>query len=175
VDEALAAAQELVVPGFGRILMAIGLDKAFNALLETERNYIVDVVLALVARGAVAPNELRSAVEECTAELEDLALDVPAAPRVLGKVMGLAAVHGLLGLDVVAGHAGAVESAEPRRAYVAEALQTVKAVKGEDGLVEAVKSSGINVEKLLESDPEFEAHLPAADAYAAEMGLSSVM
>lgn len=53
-------------------------------------------------------------------------LDTPSAPRLLGRLLGSAAAGGLLGLDVVVKAAQPVESAEPRRNFVAAALLAVQ-------------------------------------------------
>ena len=53
-------------------------------------------------------------------------LDAPSAPRLLGRLLGSAAASGMLGLDFVAKAGQSVESAEPRRNFVAAALLAVK-------------------------------------------------
>ena len=59
-------------------------------------------------------------------ELEDLALDVPSAPALLGRLVGSSAASGLVSLDYLTDAAGACESAAPRRGFVAAALKAVQ-------------------------------------------------
>ena len=108
-------------------------------------------------------------------DLEDISLDVPAAPRVLGRVVGLGAGQGLFELSEAGNQAKEVEGAEPRRNFVAAALLGYKEVKGEEDMVGAVKKSGVDVAALLAKDDEFESHLPSVAEFAKESGLGSVV
>lgn len=176
VAEAVAAAQELVVPGFGRSLVRIGIEKAFDALNEIEQSAIVGLIITLAAaESAVTPADVRAAVEEFCGPLEDISLDIPSAPRVLGRILGLMASRDLMGLDVVAAQAGNIEGAEPRRGFVAAALLAVKGAAGEPRMLELVKDGQVDVPKLFEHDAEFEGHLSGAQEFAKEQGLSAVM
>jgi len=176
VAEAVAAAQELVVPGFGRSLVRIGIEKAFDALNEIEQSAIVGLIITLAAaESAVTPADVRAAVEEFCGPLEDISLDIPSAPRVLGRILGLMASRDLMGLDVVAAQAGNIEGAEPRRGFVAAALLAVKGAAGEPRMLELVKDGQVDVPKLFEHDAKFEGHLSGAQEFAKEQGLSAVM
>jgi hypothetical protein len=173
--EAVGTAQELAAPGFGRVLVRLGVEKAFDSLDEAEQTALADLVVELAAAQALADKDVRDAVGAFVAELGDIALDVPAAPRVLGRVLGCAAAAGLLGLDVLAAQAGCVEDAEPRRALVAAALHAARDAGGEDKLAELARAAELDLTKLLTHDPEFEAHLPSAAAFAEAQGLSALL
>jgi translation initiation factor 4G len=175
VNEAIAAAQELLVPGYGRILVTIGIEKAFDALNAEEQNAITRLIIDLAAGGTLAAGDVRSAIDDMVPELEDLALDVPTAPRVLGLVLGGCAEKGVFGLDVMAAQVGTVEGAEPRRALVAAALLAIKESAGAERMAELVKAGEVDVQKLLQHDAGFEGHLPDASEFAKEQGIAEVM
>lgn len=175
VDEAVAAAQELLVPGFGPVLVQLGVEKAFDALDKAEQSAIVGLIVELAARGTLPSDDVGKGVQMFTLELGDIAMDVPAAPRILGGILGSMAGKDLLGLDVLAAQAAPIEDTEPRRALVAAALLAVKDVAGEDGMTAKVKEAGVDVAKLFEADEEYESHLPSGKAFAAEQGLSGVL
>ncbi len=174
LDEAVAAAQELLVPGFGPALARTGLERAFAALDDAERGALVEVLVALAVRGALQADDLAAGAAELATELDDLALDVPSAPAVLGRALGGAAAAGLLSLAPVAEQAAGVESAEPRRAFVAAALRAVQAAGGDEAMLEAVAEGGVDVGKLFAHEEEFEGHLPPAAAFAEAEGLGAL-
>jgi translation initiation factor 4G len=171
----LASAQELVVPGFGCVLVRVGVEKAFDSMVEAEQNAIADVVVELAVRDAIVGKDIRDAVGDFTSELEDISLDIPAAPKVLGRVMGCAAARGLLGLDIAAAQAGTVESAEPRRAFIASILHAFKELNGEEKLISAIKEHDVDVAQLLEHDTEFEGHLENARKFAEDNELAGYL
>lgn len=171
IEEAVASAQELAIPEFKPTLIRLGLEKAFDALETGDRDAIMGLIVSLCKKEVYSGKDIREAVDGYAAQLEDLALDVPAAPRVLGGVLGMSVAAGLMDLNGVKEPVEGVESAEPRRAFVASALHAVKEAQGVDGLKAAVKASGINVLLLFENDPEFEDHLPSARKFAEEEGL----
>lgn len=172
INEALAAAQELLVPDFAKTLVIIGCEKAFDCLEEKEQNAIVEVMVELTKRGAIPKDALIDGIGEMTSMLEDLALDFPSATRILGRTLGLAAADGLVGLDVVVGQAEGTESAEPRRAFIAAALRAAKEKNGADGLTKLC--TGLKFGAALEHDPEFDGELPSAAEFLDSQGLQGV-
>lgn len=174
--EAVASAQELVVPGFGPVLARVGLQKAFDSLNEGEQTAIAGLIVDLAAAGAVAPADVAAAVDKFVVELEDLYLDMPTAPKVMGGVMGAAGARGLLGLDAVATQAEmAAEATEPRRVFLAAALLAFQEAQGVDKTAAAIKAAGMDLAALLERDAEFEGHLPAGAVFAKEAGLEALL
>ena len=172
LDEALGTAQELVIPGFGRTLVRIGLEKAFDSLVDAEQVAIGSLIVDLAVRKAISGKDIRFAVDEFTCVLADLSLDVPAAPKILGRVMGLSAAEGLLPLDVTSAMLGVVEDTEPRRAFIVATLLAFQESKGDDAVIAALQAVEMNVLDILEHDTEFEAHLQPAKTFAEEQGIS---
>lgn len=134
----------------------------------------MDLIAALAQRGVISADDLKDGVSALTEQLEDVALDIPAAPRLLGRLLGSAAAAGLLGLDVVAQQAGVVESAEPRRNFVAAALQAVQQGGGNEQLRALVAEGGLSLHDLLASDPSFDGDLPPPAAFLKSVGLGSL-
>lgn len=150
----------------------IGLEKAFDALNERDQLALVDLLSSLAARGVLGGDDLKEGTAALLEGLEDIALDIPSAPRLLGRLLGAAAAGGLLGLDWPAARGGAVESAEPRRAFLAAALRAVQEAGGDDRLQQLVAEAKLDLQQLLASDPEFDpADLPPPAEFLRQQGL----
>lgn len=154
--------------------LQIGLEKAFDAMTEKEQLSLVDLLAALAARGVLAADDLKQGTAALLEQLEDLALDIPSAPRLLGRLLGAAAAGGLLGLDWVAGAASGCESAEPRRAYVAAVLKAVAEAGGEEQLVAACGEAKLDLASLLAFDAEFDGDLEAPADFLRAQGLPAI-
>ncbi|KAL4442134.1 hypothetical protein ABPG77_011395, partial [Micractinium sp. CCAP 211/92] len=126
----------------------IGLEKAFDALNERDQLALVDLLSSLAARGVLGGDDLKEGTAALLEGLEDIALDIPSAPRLLGRLLGAAAAGGLLGLD-----------------WPAEA-------GGDDRLQQLVAESKLDLQQLLASDPEFDpADLPPPAEFLRQQGL----
>ncbi|KFM25979.1 Eukaryotic translation initiation factor isoform 4G-1 [Auxenochlorella protothecoides] len=173
--EALAAAQDLAVPGFMRRLAEIGLARAYDARTEEEWRAVVDLMVRLGAAGQVPGADLGAAVAGLAPRLEDDAMDFRFAPAVLGTLLGRAAAGKQLGLDALDAAAGAVESAAPRRGLVAATLCALRDEAGAERLVPAVAEAGLDLAALLASDPEFDGELLEPAAFLAAQGLDGLL
>ena len=56
-------------------------------------------------------------------------LDIPKAPKLLGSLVGQAAVESVLGIDALPDLSLKCEAAEPRRAFAAAALSHIKVLQ----------------------------------------------
>jgi translation initiation factor 4G len=153
------------------VWLQIGLEKAFDAVSEKDSLALVDLLSALAARGVLSGSDLKEGTAALLEALEDFALDIPAAPRLLGRLLGAAAAGGLLDLAWVAGAVAACESAEPRRGFLAAALKAAAEAAGDERLVALVKGAGLDLPKLLASEDEFDGPLPAPADFLREQGL----
>ena len=153
------------------LLLQIGLEKAFDAMTEKEQLALVDLLAALAARGVLGADDLKDGTAALVGGLEDLALDIPAAPRLLGRLLGAAAAGGLLGLDWAAKAVGEVESAEPRRGFAAAMLRAVQEAGGDERLQQLVAEAKLDLPKLLVSDPEFDGEMPSPAEFLQQQGL----
>lgn len=175
LNEAIAAAQELAIPGFGKVLVDLGINRAYDSLNSVEQDHICDLVVELIAKGVFSADDLMAAVGEHAAILEDLMLDIPAAPKVLGRMMGLAISKHLCNVADVDKQASSIEAAEPRRGLIAAALVTIKDAMGENEMVDMVKKSGMDVQKQFERDEEIESYLPTLKEFAKDQGLEALL
>ncbi|GAB4821712.1 hypothetical protein N2152v2_008758 [Parachlorella kessleri] len=173
VDEAVATAQELDVGGFMPKLVQIGLEKAFDTPDTKQQLAVADLLAALAARGVLSADDLREGCGPLLEALEDISLDTPSAPRLLGRLLGSAAASGMLGLDFVVKTAQGVESAEPRRNFVAAALLAVKESGGEEKLVSLAKEGGFSAD-LLKHEAEFDGEMPEPAEFLKDQGLEAV-
>jgi len=144
-------------------------------MVEAEQIAIADVIVELGVREAIVGEDIRVAVGDFMSVLEDISLDIPAAPKVLGRVIGCAAARGLLGLDIAAAQAATVEAAEPRRAFIASTLNAFKELSGEEKLISAIKEHNVDVAQLLEHDAEYEGHLDNARKFAEDNQLAGYL
>lgn len=149
----------------------IGLEKAFDALTERDQLALVDLLSALAARGVLGGDDLKEGTSALLEGLEDIALDIPAAPRLLGRLLGAAAAGGLLGLDWAAKAVSNVESAEPRRGYVAAALKAVQEAGGDERLQQEVADAKLDLPALLAHDDEFDGPMPTPAEFLQQQGL----
>lgn len=152
----------------------IGLEKAFDALTERDQSALVGLLVSLSQRGVLGGDDLKEGTAALLEGLEDIALDIPAAPRLLGRLLGSAAAGGLLGLDWAAKAVGGVESAEPRRGFVAAALTAVQEVGGEAKLAELAAEAKLDLPALLASDPEFDGPMPSPAEFLQQQGLGAL-
>lgn len=144
-------------------------------MTERDQNAVVELLCALASRGVLGADDLKEGTLALVEGLEDWALDVPAAPRLLGRLLGSAAAGGLLGLDWVTKAVDNVESAEPRRAYVAAALRTVQEAGGDDALRAAVADARLDLPALLYVDEELDGpDMPSAADFLQQQGLGAV-
>ena len=97
---------------------------------------------------------------------------IPAAPKILGDILGAALAKDMLQAAVLGALAApeAIEGAEARRGLLAAALQQVKAARGEQEMKDAV--AGLDIVGLMAKDDEIEGYLPSTADFLAEQGLS---
>lgn len=152
----------------------IGLEKAFDAMTEREQTSLVDLLATLAARGVLGADDLKEGTAGLMEGLEDFALDIPAAPRLLGRLLGAAAAGGLLGLDWVAGAVAPCESAEPRRAFLAAALKAAQEAGGDERVAALCQEGKLDLQQLLAFDPEFDGDMPPAADFLQQQGLGAL-
>lgn len=174
VKDAVAAAQELVIPGFGPTLVRIGINRAYDTPHAAEQAKICSLITELVAHKVIAINEVLSTVETQTQSLDDTMLDVPAAPKILGDILGAALAKDMMQGAVLGALASpeAIEGAEARRGLLAAALLQVKAARGEQEMKNAV--AGLDILALMAKDDEIEGYLPDTATFLAEQGLDGL-
>jgi len=91
--------------------------------------------------------------------LDDLAIDTPMAPKLLGVMTAQLIIEGTLEMAFFVKSASSVEDMMCRRDFAAAVLKEMKA-KGKTTVAAAVKAGGVDLPALLTGDPEFDSALP---------------
>ena len=172
ISDAVAAASELVIPGFGPTLVSIGINRAYDTPHAAEQAKICGLIVELVANKVVTMDDVRSTIEAQTKCLDDTMLDVPAAPKILGDVLGGVIAKGLLEGAVLGELVSleVMEGAEARRGLLAAALLQINAAHGQQAMIDAV--AGLEIAALMAKDDEFEAHLESTEEFLTAAGLA---
>ena len=138
---------------------------------------LVSTVEAFVEFRAAQLSSLTSSRETIRAHtgggmLEDVAIDVPMAPKLLGYVCASLVVEGVAEASHVAASAEKIDEGgmPTRREYVAAVLKELKA-RGKKSVGEYVKEGGIDLAKLLTGDEKFDGPL---DAFLEKNGLKEI-
>lgn len=175
VEEAVSAAQELVIPGFGPTLVNLGIHRAYDLPSMSEQSKTASLVIELVSHNVISFDDVLGAVTKQTEILDDTMLDIPSAPKVLGEIMGTSVAKNLVSLPALISLAQGIEGAEARRGLVASALVKIKEISGQEEMTSMVHRDNIDVAGLFEKDPEIEAYLPDTNDFLKEQGLESLI
>ena len=109
-------------------------------------NHQVNERLNVCARGMQAHTE----------GLEDLSMDVPMSPQILGRALAALLIGGAVQFACLEGLLDKVESCEPKRRLVAKLMPPLEEGLGREGAVAMVKESGVPMGVLLDADAAFE-------------------
>ena len=156
-------------------VVEIGLSEVFNTLKDTDQEHLIELLLSLHEAGAINGENVLGAVATYTTTLEDLAMDVPKAPQLLGRFFGLCIARDILGLDLLPQLMEGEGAVEPKRRFSAAAFKVVKAAKGDAGLTQACTDASITVAAFLTGDPEFDAEEPPLDKWLESEGLAGLI
>lgn len=175
--EAVTCLQEIEDPAFMHKVVEAALNKVLASVSSREQDALCDLLVHLNQQGGLISSEhIVTGLATFTSQLEDLSLDVPAAPQLLGGFFGKAVSGGAAVLDVLPDMLEGDYGAGPKRAFTAAALKTLQAKLGDAGLAQLCHTSGIKAGDFLQPHPEFDEgeDLPAVDAWLASQGLSVV-
>lgn len=146
-----------------------------NSLKDKEQDALCELLLATHASGLVSSQDFMDAVATFTVQLEDLAMDVPKAPQLLGQVYGAAVAQAILGIDLLPQLLEGEMSAEPKRRFAATALNLAKSKKGEQWVKDQVSTHGVKASTFLAADPEFDADAEPLEVFLASEGLTGLL
>ena len=131
--------------------------------LERDAKMLNKLITGLGVKGGLTKDQIVSAIHQQTSQLDDLAIDVPLAPKNIGDLLAACALstvdnNGGFGfsLNELTGLLSSVEDARHKRACFACICKAIKDAKSEADMVKLVKDSGLNVEVLLQGDPQFD-------------------
>lgn len=149
-----------------------GIEEVFDALRDKDEAALLQLLVNLVKQQAVQVAEFTAGLKNFTATLEDFTMDIPKAPGVLGRAVGMAAAEGLVPLTVLSELLEGTEGAEGKRKLAAAAFKAVSAAGGEGKLKEL--AAGVPVADLLKAD-EFDGDLPSVADWAKKEGLAGAL
>ena len=178
LTDAEATAKELVEgapSSFPADLVATGIDRAFDEPKPEDAASVASLVGALVAGGAVPAGAFVEGIRRYTETIDDLALDVPKAPALLGAAIGAALAGGAIDGSALASLLEGVESVDAKRDVVASALAAVAKSDGGDAAV-AAAASAADLPALLQADPEFDPpDTPSVESFLKGKGLAAAI
>ncbi|KXZ53095.1 hypothetical protein GPECTOR_8g86 [Gonium pectorale] len=156
-------------------VVEIGLDQIFNSLKEKEQDALLDLLLHLHEAGAFSSENVVDALTTFTTQLEDLSMDVPKAPQLLGRFYGSCVSRNIASLDLLPQLMEGDASVEPKRRFSAAAFKVLRTAKGDQGLADLCKEVGLAAGTFLSADPEFDKDEPALDAWLKTEGLAGIV
>ncbi len=148
----------------------------FNALKDKEQDVLLDLLLHLHEAGAINSAHVVDAVASFTTQLEDLAMDVPKAPALLGRFFGSCVSRSIASLELLPQLMEGDASVGPKRTFSAAAFKAIRGAKGGD---EALKKMCADVSlaagSFLAADPEFDRDEPALEEWLNSEGLTGIV
>ncbi|KAK9820254.1 hypothetical protein WJX72_008106 [[Myrmecia] bisecta] len=173
--EALNCVRDLSIPGFMPKIVEVGINKMYDSMRDKEHDMLAGLLVALAKKGAYSAEDFLTGLHTKTDMMEDLSLDIPKAPSLTAKLTARAIIDGVIGLDKLADLSEKIESAEPRRTFVALTLRAIKMGAGEERFQKLLTDSGFKAGELLKADPEFDpADLPDVASFLKQEGLAAV-
>ena len=129
---------------------------------EKARDLVAKLLAACVKQCGVDASVVKADMEAQIEQLEDIAIDVPMAPKLLGVMLARLIIEGALEAGTLnAATLKIDEGAVPtRRDFAAAALKELKK-NGKVGLAEYVTKSGLDVKAALTGDEKFDGPLNA--------------
>ncbi|EFJ50942.1 eukaryotic translation initiation factor 4 [Volvox carteri f. nagariensis] len=142
-------------------VVEIGLDQMFNSLKEKEQDALLDLILHFHDAGAITSANAVDALTTYTTQLEDLSMDVPKAPQLLGRFYGSCVSRNIASLDLLPQLMEGDASVEPKRRFSGAAFKVLRSAKGDQGLAKMCGDVGLAAGTFLEADPEFDRDEPS--------------
>ncbi|GIL98523.1 hypothetical protein Vretimale_3893, partial [Volvox reticuliferus] len=156
-------------------VVEIGLDQIFNSLKEKEQDALLDLILHLHEAGAITSANVVDALVTFTTQLEDLSMDVPKAPLLLGRFYGSCVSRNIASLDLLPQLMEGDASVGPKRRFSSAAFKVLRSVKGDQGLAKLCNEVGLAAGAFLAEDPEFDQDEPALAAWLKAEGLAGIV
>ncbi|MCO5602364.1 hypothetical protein L7F22_056495 [Adiantum nelumboides] len=125
LDEALLCVQDLKSPECSPQLVQIGVTMAMEST-ERGRELISKLLEFLCSKRVVLQSDVRAGILMVAEQLEDLALDIPMAPKYIGDLVGKASLAGIAELGVLVDIIQRIEDPLLKRPLYEAALNTIK-------------------------------------------------
>mmetsp|Transcript_38895 Transcript_38895/g.86508 ORF Transcript_38895/g.86508 Transcript_38895/m.86508 type:complete len:781 (+) Transcript_38895:79-2421(+) len=174
-SEAETCVRELESPAFMPKVVETCLEAMMNSMKDKDTDALEDLLIHLLSKGLISTEDLITGLATYTVQLEDLSLDVPKAPALLGHAVGSAVAAGILTIDALPQLLEGDYGAEPKRNLAAAAFKQVKAKLGEGKLKELCTAGGVKAGSFLEADPQLDGDLPSTEDFLKAEGLAGAV
>ncbi|KAG2453432.1 hypothetical protein HYH02_001655 [Chlamydomonas schloesseri] len=172
--EATTCVRELGSSHLAKVV-EIGLEQIFNSLKDKEQDALLDLLLHLHEAGAITSENVVDALTTFTTQLEDLSMDVPKAPQLLGRFYGSCVSRNIASLDLLPQLMEGDASVEPKRRFSGAAFKVLRGAKGDAGLAKLCSEVSLTASTFLNADPEFDKDEPALEAWLKSEGLAGLV
>jgi len=175
IGEALLCLKELNAPEFMPRAVEMMFTLMFDCTKDKEHMALIDLLVQLCKRNGCTKEDLVAGMKTQTDCIEDLRLDIPLAPKLIGMFLSSAMVEGVLGMDTLRDACNGNEdtSGETKRALSLEVFSDLK-TKGAD-LAKLAADAGVKGSEFLAADPELDPpDLPSVEDWLSANGCSSV-
>lgn len=124
--------------------------------MERDAKALSKLVAGLGSKGGLTKDQVVGAIMEQTSQLDDLAIDVPLAPKYIGELIAACVVEGFGGFGIaeVPTLLMPVEDAVQRRKCFTFVCEAITSAQTEEAMVAMVRT--VDLEELLRGDPEFD-------------------
>lgn len=173
--EALTCVREINSPNFMGKLVEIGLTTMMNSVKDKEVTALEELLLHMHAQGLISTEDIISGLATFTIQLEDISLDVPKAPSILGHMVGSALLQGILALDALPQLLEGDFGVEPKREFACAVFKRVQEQAGADGLAEMCTKSGLKASTFLTADSTLDPDAPAVEDFLRQQGLAGIV
>ena len=174
VGEALLCVKELNSVEFMPKVVELIISSLLDNAKPAEKDLLVNLLVSLKTRNAISESDLATGLHAHTDLLEDLAIDVPLAPQLIGEAVAACIVGGAATLGLMKELCEKMEGCEVTRKFVIAILLKLRQ-KGM-GLKDLLNEFAMNLEEVLKADPEFDPpDLPSVKDFLASKGLSSLL
>lgn len=129
---------------------------------EKATQLLTKLLIACVKECGVDSAVVQSDLDEQIEALEDIAIDVPMAPKLLGGMLAQMVIEGAFDVTSISSSIAKIDEGgmPTRRDFAAAVLKELKA-KGKMGVKEYVEKSGLDVTQALTGDEKFDGPLGA--------------
>lgn len=144
LNEAALCVEELRAPTWLATFVEVSVLTAVEKK-ERERELLQRLLVHLLGQKLLSGADLAAGLLRVAEQLDELVMDSPLACKHVGELIGQLVSEGILDLNVLRLAADKLEDELNRRAISVAALKVLKAKKGEDAVVAALKQASIDV------------------------------
>jgi len=175
IGEAIVCIKELNAPEFMARMVELVFSSLYDCTREKEHAALVDLLVSMCKRGACTKDDLVAGLKVQTDQIEDLRLDIPLAPKLIGMFLGESMVEGVLGMDTLRDACNGNEDTggETKRILSEETFKVVKQKGGDLGKL--ADAAGVKGSEFLAADPDLDPpDLPSVEDWLSQKGFSGI-